>query len=57
MAASTPICDFGLKAPDFRLPATDGRTYGLAEHQRSAWHARHVHLAIIAPMCRPSSTA
>lgn len=31
MAASTPICDFGLKAPDFRLPATDGRTYGLAD--------------------------
>lgn len=31
MAASTPICDFGLKAPDFRLPATDGRSYSLAD--------------------------
>jgi peroxiredoxin len=31
MAALTPICDFGLKAPDFRLPATDGRTYALAD--------------------------
>ncbi len=31
MAASTPICDFGLKAPDFRLLATDGRTYALSD--------------------------
>jgi peroxiredoxin len=31
MAAIPPICDFGWKAPDFRLPATDGRTYALAE--------------------------
>ena len=30
MAATPPICDFGAKAPDFTLPATDGRTYGLA---------------------------
>jgi peroxiredoxin len=27
MPVSTPICDFGWKAPGFRLPATDGRTY------------------------------
>lgn len=26
MDASTPVCDFGWKAPGFRLPATDGRT-------------------------------
>ena len=25
----TPICDFGWKAADFRLPATDGKTYSL----------------------------
>lgn len=31
MAASPPICDFGRKAPDFRLPATDGATYSLAD--------------------------
>ncbi|MBN8912814.1 MAG: thioredoxin family protein [Rhizobiales bacterium] len=31
MAETTPICDFGWKAPDFRLPATDGRTYALDE--------------------------
>lgn len=27
----TPICDFGWKAPDFSLPATDGKTYSLAD--------------------------
>ena len=31
MAVETPICDFGWKAPDFRLPATDGKTYGIAD--------------------------
>ncbi|MFN4154463.1 MAG: thioredoxin family protein [Paracoccaceae bacterium] len=31
MAAQPPVCDFGWKAPEFVLPATDGRTYGLAE--------------------------
>ncbi len=31
MASTPPICDFGWKAIDFRLPATDGKTYGLAE--------------------------
>ncbi|MFN3868655.1 MAG: thioredoxin family protein [Hyphomicrobiaceae bacterium] len=31
MAVETPICDFGWKAPDFRLPATDGKTYALAD--------------------------
>jgi peroxiredoxin len=31
MAVSTPVCDFGWKAPDFRLPATDGRTLSLAD--------------------------
>jgi peroxiredoxin len=25
VAAIPPVCDFGWKAPDFRLPATDGR--------------------------------
>lgn len=25
MAASPPVCEFGWKAPNFRLPATDGR--------------------------------
>lgn len=29
MAESTPLCDFGWAAPAFRLPATDGKTYGL----------------------------
>jgi peroxiredoxin len=27
----TPLCDFGWKAPDFSLPAVDGRTYRLAD--------------------------
>jgi len=31
MAAIPPICDFGWKAPDFELPATDGRTYAMAD--------------------------
>lgn len=31
MAEATPICDFGWKAPDFRLPATDGKIYTLDE--------------------------
>jgi peroxiredoxin len=31
MAATPPICDFGAKAPDFELPATDGRRYRLAD--------------------------
>jgi peroxiredoxin len=31
MAALPPLCDFGWKAPDFRLPATDGKIYALRE--------------------------
>ena len=31
MASTPPICDFGWKAADFRLPATDGKTYTLAD--------------------------
>ena len=31
MAVSTPICDFGWKAPDFTLPGVDSKTYGLAD--------------------------
>ena len=31
MAAQTPICDFGWKAVDFRLPGVDGKTYSLAD--------------------------
>lgn len=31
MAAIPPVCDFGWKAPDFRLPATDGKIYTLAD--------------------------
>ncbi len=31
MAVSPPVCDFGLKAPDFTLPGTDGRIWSLAE--------------------------
>ncbi|MBI5331741.1 MAG: thioredoxin family protein [Betaproteobacteria bacterium] len=27
----TPVCDFGWKAPDFRLPGVDGKTYALAD--------------------------
>lgn len=29
MAVSPPVCDFGLKAPAFSLPGTDGKTYDL----------------------------
>jgi len=31
MAAQPPVYDFGWKAPDFELPATDGRRYALAD--------------------------
>ncbi|MDQ8699987.1 thioredoxin family protein [Hyphomicrobium sp. LHD-15] len=31
MAEATPVCDFGWKAPSFRLSATDGRIYTLDE--------------------------
>jgi peroxiredoxin len=31
MSAQPPICDFGWPAPDFELPATDGRTYRLSD--------------------------
>lgn len=31
MAETSPLCNFGWKAPDFRLPATDGKTYALAD--------------------------
>ncbi|MCC7167020.1 MAG: thioredoxin family protein [Rhodospirillales bacterium] len=30
-AVSTPLCAFGWKAPDFRLPGIDGKSYGLAD--------------------------
>jgi len=33
MAATPPVCDFGWKAVDFALPATDGKTYTLADVQ------------------------
>jgi len=31
MAAIPPLCDFGWKAPDFTLPATDGKTYSYSD--------------------------
>lgn len=31
MASTPPICDFGWKARDFRLPATDGKSYALSD--------------------------
>lgn len=31
MAAIPPICDFGWRAPEFSLPATDGKTYSLSD--------------------------
>ena len=33
MAVSSPICDFGWKAPDFSLKGTDGKTYSLSDIQ------------------------
>lgn len=27
----TPVCEFGLAAPDFSLPGVDGKTYGLVD--------------------------
>ena len=29
--ATPPVCDFGWKAPDFSLPATDGQSYALSD--------------------------
>ena len=31
MAAIPPVCDFNWQAPDFNLPATDGKTYALGD--------------------------
>lgn len=31
MASTPPLCDFGWKAVDFRLPATDGKIYALGD--------------------------
>jgi peroxiredoxin len=31
MAESPPVCEFGWKAPDFTLPATDGKSYSLRD--------------------------
>jgi peroxiredoxin len=31
MAAQAPVCDFGWKAVDFRLPGVDGKTYRLED--------------------------
>lgn len=31
MASTPSVCDFGWKAPDFTLPATNGNTYSLAD--------------------------
>ncbi len=31
MAVTPPVCDFGWNAPDFTLPASDGKTYSLQD--------------------------
>lgn len=31
VSLTTPVCEFGRKAPDFALPGVDGRTWTLAE--------------------------
>lgn len=31
VSLTTPVCDFGWKAPDFRLPGVDGRDWTLAD--------------------------
>jgi peroxiredoxin len=36
MASSTSVCNFGWRAADFSLPATDGRDYALADIKGSA---------------------
>ncbi|MDR2240510.1 MAG: thioredoxin family protein [Zoogloeaceae bacterium] len=35
VSLTTPVCDFGWQAPDFDLPATDGRRYSLASARGS----------------------
>ena len=42
--ATAPACDFGWKAPDFSLPATDGKTYSLSDISGPEGHADRVHL-------------
>lgn len=31
VSLTTPVCDFGWKAPDFRLPGIDGKVWSLAD--------------------------
>ena len=31
VALTTPICNFGWKAPDFKLPGVDGKSYSLSD--------------------------
>ena len=31
VALTTPICEFGWKAPDFNLPGVDGKSYSLSD--------------------------
>ena len=49
MAATPPVCNFGERAPDFELPATDGRTLpavGPSRARKGPWSSS---CAITAP--------
>ncbi len=50
---SPPPAELGITAPDFKLRATDGRTYGLADVARAARHRGGLHVQSLPLRRRP----